>query len=191
MGGLLPYVPLNASSQATNDKSFGASSFFDCGMRALKLLSPKAYAFGFVTDYQFQWPRSLQDSFWETAIKSTQNAIAILQIARRTFFRITRMDSQILYGAYVRPLLEYANPVVYSGRTKDAILIVRVQRAAKKMVAGSKSVDYETCLAVLDLLPLEHRRLRQELIPTYALFKQDSANMLFTVDPANTRRRHV
>ncbi|GAA49072.1 hypothetical protein CLF_102449, partial [Clonorchis sinensis] len=103
----------------------------------------------------------------------------------------TRTDFQILYGAYVRPLLEYANPVVYSGRTKDVILIERVQRAATKMVAGLKSMDYETRLVVLDLFPLEYRRLRMDLILTYALFEQGLADRFFTVHPANTRRGHV
>ncbi|GAA50336.1 hypothetical protein CLF_104387 [Clonorchis sinensis] len=123
--------------------------------------------------------------------KSAQKAFAVLRMIRRTFSRITRTDFQILYGAYVRPLLEYANPVVYSGRTKDVILIERVQRAATKMVAGLKSMDYETRLVVLDLFPLEYRRLRGDLILTYALFEQGLANRFFTVDPANTRRGHV
>ncbi|KER31795.1 hypothetical protein T265_02027 [Opisthorchis viverrini] len=122
--------------------------------------------------------------------KSAQKAFAVLRMIRRTFSRITRMDFQILYGAYVRPLLEYANQVVYSGRTKDVTLIERVQRAATRMVAGLKSVDYETRLAMLDLFPLEYRRLRGDLILTYALFEQSLANRFFTVDPANTRRGH-
>ncbi|GAA55265.1 hypothetical protein CLF_107505 [Clonorchis sinensis] len=71
--------------------------------------------------------------------KSAQKAFAVLRMIRRIFSRITRTDFQILYGAHVRPLLEYANPVVYSGRTKDVILIERVQRAATKTVAGLKS----------------------------------------------------
>ncbi|GAA49941.1 hypothetical protein CLF_103810 [Clonorchis sinensis] len=122
--------------------------------------------------------------------KLAQKAFAVLRMIRRTFSRITRTDFQILYGAYVRPLLEYANPVVYSGRTKDVILIERVQRAATKMVAGLKSMDYETRLVVLDLFPLEYRRLRGDLILTYALFEQGLANRFFSVDPANTRRGH-
>ncbi|GAA52612.1 vinculin [Clonorchis sinensis] len=61
-------------------------------------------------------------------------------------------------------------------RTKDVILIERVQRAATKMVAGLKSMDYETRLVVLDLFPLEYRRLRGDLILTYALFEQGLAN---------------
>ncbi|GAA52981.1 pol-related protein [Clonorchis sinensis] len=102
----------------------------------------------------------------------------------------TRDDFQVLYEAYVRPRLEHANSVVYSGCTKDVILIERVRRAATKMVAGLKSMDYETRLVVLDLFPLEYRRLRGDLILTYALFEQGLANRFFTVDPANTRRGH-
>ncbi|KER26628.1 hypothetical protein T265_06133 [Opisthorchis viverrini] len=120
--------------------------------------------------------------------KSAQKAVAIMRMIRRTFSRITRMDFQILYGAYVGPLLECANQVVYSGRTKDVTLIERVQRAATRMVAGPKSVDYETRLAMLDLFPLEYRRPRGDVIPTYALFEQSLANRFFTVEQANTRR---
>ncbi|GAA53726.1 hypothetical protein CLF_110904 [Clonorchis sinensis] len=133
---------------------------------------------------------SLRDRDGEPTSDPIVKAFAVLRVIRRTFSRITRTDFQILYGAYVRPLLEYANPVVYSGRTKDVILIERVQRAATKMVAGLKSMDYETRLVVLDLFPLEYRRLRGDLILTYALFEQGLANRFFTVDPANTRRGH-
>ncbi|GAA52111.1 hypothetical protein CLF_107359 [Clonorchis sinensis] len=43
---------------------------------------------------------------------------------------------------------------------------------------------------VLDLFPMEYRRLRGDLMLTYALFEQGLANRFFTVDPANTRRGH-
>ncbi|KER32683.1 LOW QUALITY PROTEIN: hypothetical protein T265_12776 [Opisthorchis viverrini] len=94
--------------------------------------------------------------------KSAQKAFAILRMIQRTFSR----------------------------RTKDVTLIERVQRAATRMVTGLKSMDYETRLAMLDLFPLEDRRLRGDLILTHALFEQSLANRLFTVDPANTRRVH-
>ncbi|GAA54167.1 KRAB domain-containing zinc finger protein [Clonorchis sinensis] len=58
------------------------------------------------------------------------------------------------------------------------------------MVAGLKSMDYETRLAVFDLFPLEYRHLRGDLILTYALFEQGISNRFSTVDPANTRRGH-
>ncbi|GAA53127.1 hypothetical protein CLF_109608 [Clonorchis sinensis] len=122
-----------------------------------------------------------------SCMKSAERAFAVLRMIRRTFSRITRTDFEILYGAYVRPLLDCANQVVYSGRTNYATLIERVQRAATKMVCGLKSVDYETRLAVFDLFPLEYPRLRGDLILTYALCEQGLTNRFFTVDPADTR----
>ncbi|GAA48801.1 hypothetical protein CLF_102053 [Clonorchis sinensis] len=118
--------------------------------------------------------------------KSAHKAFAVLRMIRRTFSRITRTDLQILFWAYVRPFLEYTNPVVYPGRMKDPILIERVQRAASKMVVGLKSMDYETRLAVLGPFLLEYRRLREDILLTHALFDQGLANRFFTVDPANT-----
>ncbi|GAA41906.2 hypothetical protein CLF_110059 [Clonorchis sinensis] len=76
--------------------------------------------------------------------KLAQKEFVVLRMIRHTSSRITRTDFQILHVACVRPLFEYANPVVYSGCTKDVIFIERVQEAATKMIAGLKSVDYET-----------------------------------------------
>ncbi|GAA52087.1 hypothetical protein CLF_107320, partial [Clonorchis sinensis] len=101
--------------------------------------------FGFARDspgtqlnLSFMMFLSLPDELHEIG----SEGIRRLPMIRRTFSRITRMDFQILYGVYVGPLLEYANPVVYSGRTKDVILIERVQPAATKMVAGLKKKIY-------------------------------------------------
>ncbi|GAA56444.1 hypothetical protein CLF_110897 [Clonorchis sinensis] len=74
--------------------------------------------------------------------KPAQRAFTVLRMIRHTFSLIVLTDFRILYEA--RSPLEYANPVVYSARTKDVILIERVQRAATKMGAGLKSMDYET-----------------------------------------------
>ncbi|GAA29607.2 hypothetical protein CLF_104852 [Clonorchis sinensis] len=122
--------------------------------------------------------------------KSAQKTLAVLRMFRRTLSRITRMDFQVLCGAYVRPLFEYANQVVYSGRTKDVTVNERVQRAATKMVAGLKSVGCEARLLVLHFFPSVYPRLQGDLLLTYALFEQGLANRFFTVDPANTRQGH-
>ncbi|KER28207.1 hypothetical protein T265_04885 [Opisthorchis viverrini] len=115
-----------------------------------------------------------------------------------TILDLARKNKNVLFK-YMRhrrrnkpsaPLLEYANQVVYSGRTKDVALIERVQRAATRMVAGLKSVNYETRLAMLDLFLLEYRRLRGDVILTHALFEQRLADGFFTADLANTRRGH-
>ncbi|GAA47316.1 arginyl-tRNA synthetase [Clonorchis sinensis] len=57
-------------------------------------------------------------------------------------------------------------------------------------ISGMRIFLDQTRLVVLDLFPLEYRRLRGDLILTYALFEQGLANRFFTVDPANTRRGH-
>ncbi|GAA31703.2 hypothetical protein CLF_104862 [Clonorchis sinensis] len=82
--------------------------------------------------------------------KSAQKALSFLRMIRRTFCRVTRMNFHIVYGAHVRPLLEYSNQVVYSEHKKD----VTPQRDAAKIVAGLKSVDYETRIVVLRLFPM-------------------------------------
>ncbi|GAA52054.1 hypothetical protein CLF_107272 [Clonorchis sinensis] len=134
--------------------------------------------------------RSPNMSFSLHLEKSAQKAFAVLRMIQRASSRITRTDFQVLYGAYVRPLLEYANPVVYSGRTNHLIFIERLRRVATEMVSGLKSMDYETRLAVLDFFPLDYRRPREDLILAYALFEQGLANRFFTADPENTRRGH-
>ncbi|GAA54286.1 hypothetical protein CLF_113563 [Clonorchis sinensis] len=103
--------------------------------------------------------------------KSAQKAFVVLRIIRCTFSRITLMDLQILYGAYVRMHLEYANQNVHPGRREDVTLIERIEQAATKMVAGPKSAGCETRLAAFHLSPLEYRRHRGDLILTYALFE--------------------
>ncbi|GAA55463.1 lupus La protein [Clonorchis sinensis] len=55
--------------------------------------------------------------------KSAQKALAVLLMIRRTFSRITLTDFQILYGAYVRTLLEYANPVFYTHERRERQLL--------------------------------------------------------------------
>ncbi|GAA54846.1 hypothetical protein CLF_105833 [Clonorchis sinensis] len=122
--------------------------------------------------------------------KPAQKALTVPRMSRRTFSRINLKDIQTVYGAYIRLLPEYANQPVYSGHTKDVTLIERAQRAATKMGAGLKSVDYETHLAALDIFPLEYRRLRGDLILTYSLFEQGLANRFSTIDPENTHRGH-
>ncbi|GAA53866.1 hypothetical protein CLF_111430 [Clonorchis sinensis] len=91
--------------------------------------------------------------------KFAQKAFAIPQKIQRIFFGITCMDFQILSGVYVRPLLVYANQIVHPERTRDVTLLVRVRRSVTKMVSVLKLVDYETHLVVLDLCPLEYRRV--------------------------------
>ncbi|GAA49818.1 hypothetical protein CLF_103639 [Clonorchis sinensis] len=55
---------------------------------------------------------------------------------------------------------------------------------ATNLAAGLKFVDCGTRFMMLDLFALEYRRLREDLILTYALFEQGFAIGFFSVDPA-------
>ncbi|GAA51406.1 hypothetical protein CLF_106055 [Clonorchis sinensis] len=161
-------VTLELTTFNENDRAkFGKELLLNSpwlGKNLLMILSPvwefSCFTYGFsyitVTSYLESARSSFDDDFLE---KSAQKTFAVLRKVRRTFSRITRADFQILYEDNVRQLLEYANPVVYSGRTNYVILIERVQRAATKVVAGLKFVDYETRFAVFGLTPLEYLRL--------------------------------
>ena len=66
--------------------------------------------------------------------RGKKKGFGVLNLIKRTFPKISRTDFQLLYGVYVRPLLEYASQVTASGRTKDVLVIERVQRAATRLV---------------------------------------------------------
>ncbi|KAA3674009.1 DNA polymerase alpha subunit A [Paragonimus westermani] len=63
---------------------------------------------------------------------AAQKGFAALKTIRSTFLRTGKRGFQTLYGVYMRPLLEYANQVVYTGLKKDILAVERVQRAAIK-----------------------------------------------------------
>ena len=85
---------------------------------------------------------------------------------RRSFSVITPVMFQILYASQVRPLLEYGLPASYPLTKGECDSLERVQRRATKMVSGLRLVDYHDRLQRLNLFPLEHRRVRYDLLVT-------------------------
>jgi hypothetical protein len=117
-------------------------------------------------------------------------AFMVLRMLRRAFPRIEKADFQVLYGVYVRPILEFANCVVYSGLKKDATCLERVQRTATKMVEGLRHFSYADRLHILDLYPLDTRRLRGDLIYTYSLFRSGDEGIYFATSETLHLRGH-
>ncbi|KAA3670693.1 uncharacterized protein DEA37_0007081 [Paragonimus westermani] len=72
----------------------------------------------------------------------------------------------MLYGVYIRPLLEYANQFVYTGSKKEILASERVQRVGTKMVTGLRHSSHGSCFEIVDLYPLAFRRLRGDFILT-------------------------
>ena len=71
---------------------------------------------------------------------------------------------------YVRPIIEFANPVWNTGYLEDLRLLERVQRAWTKKVAGLENLPYEDRLSALDLYSVQGRLLREDLILWYKIF---------------------
>jgi hypothetical protein len=78
-----------------------------------------------------------------------------------------------LYGAIVRPHLEYAVQAWSPYLRRDIDLLERIQRLATRMINGFSSLDYPSRLARLNLYSLERRRLRGDLIIMYKIFHNE------------------
>ena len=74
-----------------------------------------------------------------------------------------------IFVTLIRPKLEYAAVVWSPWLKKDIGRIERIQRAATKMVLRLKDFTYEERLRELNLLSLEKRRERGDLIMIYKL----------------------
>ena len=109
---------------------------------------------------------------------------------RRTFPGINRDNFQRLYATYARPLLEYAFSVVHSGLQMDINCLERVQRAATRSVSGLQQYPYEERLLLLNLRPLDIRRLRGDLILTFLLFAENQVGNFLTLVGESSLRSH-
>ena len=109
------------------------------------------------------WVQS--DGKWDTHIQTVSNkCLQRLGLINRTFKYKTEYAMKLLYTSLVRPILEYGN-IVWSPMHKYQIKkLEKIQKRATKMIPGFRKVDYDSRLKKLDLLSLEDRRLRGDLI---------------------------
>ena len=90
------------------------------------------------------------------------------QIARAFHYRNkgTLID---LFKQYVRPHMEFAVPVWSPWNLADVDLLESVQRRAVKMVSGLRSKTYEGRLTELNLMSLEMRRQKFDLVQVFKI----------------------
>ena len=101
--------------------------------------------------------------------ESVKKANRILGMINRTYDDKSRSTMLKLYKSIVRPHLEYAMQAWRPYKQKDVDNLEKVQRRATRMMEGMSMLSYEERLKRLNLLSLEMRRLRSDLIEVFKI----------------------
>jgi ribonucleases P/MRP protein subunit RPP40 len=134
------------------------------------------------------------------ATLAANKATTVLSQLSRTFKCWSIKTFRLLYGAFVRPHLEYAITAWCPHTKRDIEILERVQRRATKLVTSLKDLSYEQRLEMLDLSTLRKRRERADVIEYYKISNGLSnvewhnanklTNSLFLGGPASGIRGH-
>ena len=115
----------------------------------------------------------------EQCVAAERKAQKILGYVKRVFVHRNRETVMALYKTLVRPHLEYAVQFWSPTYRCDVDRLERIQMRATKLVPEIRNMGYERRLLELDLLTLEQRRLRGQLIETFKIVRGHS-----TLDPS-------
>ena len=139
-----------------------ANTKYALGNQELKSLE-KEKDLGVVMDTTFK--------FSEQCNVAVNNANRTLGLLKRTIKSRRKEIIVQLYKALVRPKLEYCIQAWRPFLKKDIDNLERVQRRATKMITECRNLNYESRLNVLNLISLEDRRTRGDLIQVFKLVK--------------------
>ncbi len=103
-------------------------------------------------------------------IESANKARLLIFMIRRSFQDLSKSAFIPLYGALVRPHLEYGMPACSPNLGADINHLERIQRFASRLVTGMRHLPYEERRQRLGLHSLQRRRLRADLITTFKIF---------------------
>ena len=109
-------------------------------------------------------------TFDEHIATKVKKANQMMGLIRRTFSFLDGDTFKKLYTSFVRPHVEYANPVWCPHLRKHIKMLENVQIRATKLVDGMKHMDYTERLQKLDLPTLQHRRERGDMIQVWKHF---------------------
>ena len=110
-------------------------------------------------------------TFDEHIATKIKKANQMMGLIRRTFSFLDGDTFKKLYTSFVRPHIEYANPVWCPHLRKHIKMLENVQIRATKLVDGMKHMDYTERLQKLDLPTLQYRRERGDMIQVWKHFK--------------------
>jgi hypothetical protein len=94
-------------------------------------------------------------------------ASRVMGTLKRTFTYWNSSNFRQLFVTYVRPHLEYCSQVWHLTKVKDIQTVERIQRSATKTVPELSGLSYEERLHKLNLLSLQSRRVRGDLIQQF------------------------
>jgi hypothetical protein len=98
---------------------------------------------------------------------------------RRTYTDKSKINILKLYQSMVRPHLEYCLQVWSPHLKRDIDKIEAVQRRATRMIASLRLLPYEERLKRCEMITLQRRRIRGDLIETFKII-----NGLTDIDPS-------
>ena len=101
--------------------------------------------------------------------KAANKAMTALKLVKIAFDRLTKTNFKLLYTTYVRPHLDYCIQAMGPYMVQDFKALERVQRRATKLVPEIRNLPYEERLKRLNLISMEERVLRGDLIETYKI----------------------
>lgn len=99
-----------------------------------------------------------------------------------------------MFCTYVRPSLEYGTSVWSPWMLKDIDVVESVQRSYTKRYPGLWDTPYKDRLEIINLEPLELRRLRFDVYDGYKILNglySMNKNDFFTLSLANTRQKFI
>ena len=126
-------------------------------------------------------------------LEIVKKANKVLGLIGRLFEFKTKQGFLTLYNALVRPILEYGVQFWSPHLRQDIDRLERVQRRATKMIPSLRNKSYEERLRILNLFPLERRRMRGDMIQVFKMVKRiDNVdpNKYFTFDNSNVTRNN-
>ena len=98
-----------------------------------------------------------------------------------------------IFKTHIRPLLEFASSLWYTGYLEDVRLLEGIQRRWTRQIEGIEHLPYNERLAILDLYSINGRLLRADLILYWKIFNGHSSILpedLFTLDTRPGNRGH-
>ena len=122
--------------------------------------------------------------------EAAKKANRVLGMIKRNFIYKDKSTVMKLYKSLVRPHLDYCMQVWSPHLKKDIDQIEKIQHRATKLIPGMKHLPYNTRIKLCNLMTLEDRRRRSDLIQTYRIIHgidQIPVESLFTLADNKTR----